>query len=423
LHVDEIKINSLFLAVNLPVVKYFNIAFVLVLFFQFAVFGQKPAKKGFWNAQLILSEGVSLPFSMLYNEEQGKLTVINDEEHISLEQIEKNDDSIVYEFSAFNTQLVLTSTEKKQISGYFYNKDRKSHPIIPFEATYSGRKVKHKPSKTAYDVSGKWKVSFSSFTPDEYPAIGLFNQAKKGQVTGTFLTETGDYRYLSGNMKGDELTLGSFDGSHAFLFTAKLINSNLSGTFYSGSHWQTNWIAQRDSNFTLANPKEITYLKDGAEIKFTKPDTTGQQVHFPNPEYKGKVVIIQLIGTWCPNCLDETNYFKELHDRYHDSGLEILAVGYEAPEKFEQQAERIRKYAKKKGIPYPILVGGIASKGLASKDFHMLNSISSFPTSIFINRKGEVVQIHTGFNGPGTGEIYTQFMEDTNRLVERLLNE
>ncbi len=74
-------------------------------------------------------------------------------------------------------------------------------------------------------------------------------------------------------------------------------------------------------------------------------------------------------------------------------------------------------------MPYPILVGGIASKGLASQDFHMLNSISSFPTSIFINRKGEVVQIHTGFNGPGTGEIYTQFVEDTNRLVERLLNE
>lgn len=410
---------------NLSNVKNFNSTCVLLLLLtcQFITFGQKPAKKGFWKAHLALSEGVDLPFSMLFNEQKGELIVINDEEHITLELIEKTSDSTVYEFTSFNTQLVLKSIEKKKISGYFYNKDRKSHPVIPLEATYSGKKINFKSVKTAHDISGQWKTSFSAFTADEYPAIGLFNQTKKGRVTGTFLTETGDYRYLSGNIIGNELYLGCFDGSHAFLFTATLINSNLSGTFYSGSHWQTNWIAQRDSNFTLANPKEITYLKDGAEIKFTKPDTTGQPVHFPNPEYKGKVVIIQLIGTWCPNCLDETNYFKELHEKYNEAGLEILAIGYEAPENFNEQAERIKKYTDKKGVPYPILVGGIASKGLASQDFHMLNSISSFPTSIFINRKGEVVQIHTGFNGPGTGEIYTQFVEDTNRLVERLLNE
>lgn len=410
---------------NLSNVKNFNSTCVLLLLLtcQFITFGQKPAKKGFWKAHLALSEGVDLPFSMLYNEQKGELIVINDEEHITLELIEKTSDSTVYEFTSFNTQLVLKSIEKKKISGYFYNKDRKSHPVIPLEATYACKKINFKSVKTAHDISGQWKTSFSAFTADEYPAIGLFNQTKKGRVTGTFLTETGDYRYLSGNIIGNELSLGCFDGSHAFLFTATLINSNLSGTFYSGSHWQTNWIAQRDSNFTLANPKEITYLKDGAEIKFTKPDTTGQPVHFPNPEYKGKVVIIQLIGTWCPNCLDETNYFKELHEKYNEAGLEILAIGYEAPENFNEQAERIKKYTDKKGVPYPILVGGIASKGLASQDFHMLNSISSFPTSIFINRKGEVVQIHTGFNGPGTGEIYTQFVEDTNRLVERLLNE
>ena len=389
----------------------------------FIAFGQKPAKKGFWTANLALSEGVYLPFYMLYNEQKGEVIVINDEEQITLELVEKNSDSTVYEFTSFNTQIVLKSIQKKKISGYFYNKDRKSHPIIPLEGTFGGKKVNYKSVKTTHDISGKWKTSFSAFTPDEYPAIGLFNQTKKGRVTGTFLTETGDYRYLSGNIIGNELTLGCFDGSHAFLFTGNLINSNLSGTFYSGSHWKTNWIAQRDSNFTLANPKEITFLKDGAEIKFTKPDTTGQLVHFPNPHYRGKVVIIQLIGTWCPNCLDETNYFKALHEKYNEAGLEILAIGYETPEKYSEQVERIKNYTYKKGVPYPILVGGIASKGLASQDFNMLNSISSFPTSIFINRKGEVVQIHTGFNGPGTGEIYRQFVKDTNRLVERLLNE
>ena len=385
--------------------------------------GQYTSKKGYWSAELTLSEGVELPFSLFYDEQKEVFTIINDDEHITLEKLSTKGDSVVFGFVSFNSLLVFRVSGKKLISGYFHNKDRKTNAKIPFKAKYSGIKLRYKKSKIAHDITGKWKTSFSAFKKDEYPAIGVFEQNEKGRISGTFLTETGDYRYLAGSLNGNKLTLSCFDGSHAFLFTAELINSNLSGTFYSGSHWKTNWIAQRNESFELADPYALTYLKDGAEIKFSKPDTAGLVYNYPNKSTKGKVVIIQLIGTWCPNCLDETTYFKDLYKKFHQEGLEIIAIGYEAPENFEEQAKRIRTYSEKKEIPYPILVGGIASKNLAAQDFSMLNNITSFPTSILLNRQGEVVLIHTGFNGPGTGEIYTNYVNETNKLIERLLNE
>ena len=405
--------------------KRIKLILLLILLFIAPVVsqGQSTPKKGYWIAELALSDDVSLPFSLFYDESKKELIIINDQERINLEPLQEKGDSIVYGFISFNSQLIIKNIGKKSISGYFHNKDRKSKGKIPFKAKYNGKKLKFKRTKTAHNISGRWKTSFSAFKENEYPAIGVFSQTDKGRVSGTFLTETGDYRYLAGEMNGAKLTLSCFDGSHAFLFTADLINNNLSGTFYSGSHWKTNWIAQRNEEFQLADPYELTYLKDGAEIKFSKPDATGNEYIYPNQDLKGKVVIIQLIGTWCPNCLDETNYFKELYANYHDEGLEIIAIGYEAQDNFKDQATRIRSYSEKKNIPYPILVGGVASKGLAAEDFNMLNNITSFPTSIFINRQGEVVLIHTGFNGPGTGEIYRNYVNETNKLIERLLNE
>jgi thiol-disulfide isomerase/thioredoxin len=142
---------------------------------------------------------------------------------------------------------------------------------------------------------------------------------------------------------------------------------------------------------------------------------------YPNKDLRGKVVIIQIMGTWCPNCMDETNFYKELYDLYHDKGLEILSVGYEYAETFEEQAKKIETLKTRKNLDFTFLVGGKASKDLASKDFSALNEIISFPTSIFIGRDGQVKRIHTGFNGPSTHGIYTEYVEKTKLLVESLL--
>ena len=129
------------------------------------------------------------------------------------------------------------------------------------------------------------------------------------------------------------------------------------------------------------------------------------------------------MGTWCPNCLDETIFFKEIYEKYHKSGLEIIGVAYEKPTTFDDQAKRVQRFIKNEEISYPILIGGGLSDNKVSKDFSMLNKIAAFPTAIYINRKGEVAKIYTGFSGPGTGKIYEKYKKETMAFIEDLLHQ
>ncbi|MDX1650873.1 MAG: TlpA disulfide reductase family protein [Brumimicrobium sp.] len=379
---------------------------------------------GYWNATLKINDTLDLPFLMhtQLTDQELIFAVYNGEEEIRLAAPKVKGDSIEVSFKAFNTSLIFTISKSKKLCGYYFQPDRTRFKRIPFRATYAGKKSPVENYSSTYSVAGRWKTIFSPNEGGAYPAIGKFEQNENNVVTGTFLTETGDYRFLKGYLSGKELTLSTFDGSHAFLFRAHLEGDSLKGMFFSGRHWSTNWIASRNENYSLSDPDSITYLVEDT-FHFSFPTVKGTDYLFPNEELKGKVIIVQIIGTWCPNCLDETNFYKELYEKYHEQGLEIIGVAYEYPAGFDEQAERVKRYASNKNIPYPILIGGQASKDEASKDFPMLNSISSFPTSVLINRKGEIVKIHTGFNGPGTDEVYQQYVRETQTLLEKLLNE
>ena len=235
------------------------------------------------------------------------------------------------------------------------------------------------------------------------------------------MTETGDYRFLEGNIVGDSLFLSCFDGSHAFLFKAGINDEELTGKFFSGTHWSSEWEGIRNEDAELQSPEELTYVVDDKEVQFNLKDMEGKDFSFPNENYEGKVTIIQIMGTWCPNCLDETKYYKELYDTYHSDGLEIISIAYETGNDVEDYIESVTRLRNKLSLNFTFLIGGAANKNLASEHFSMLNKIISFPTSIFIGRDGQVKRVHTGFNGPGTGEYYTEYVRNTNSLIENLL--
>jgi len=381
-------------------------------------------KTGYWTGQLKIQQSHHIRFAFEVDEQQN-ITLHNGEERIKMNRLKFENDSIKVYFSSFPNYLIfqVDTLKRPKLNGYFVNPDRVHHKRIAFHARFSDNEssIFQQPPK-AQNITGKWQVIFSPNASDEYPAIGKFKQ-NHNDVTGTFLTETGDYRFLNGVMyKNNLLQLTCFDGAHVFLFTAQLENDTLKGKFFSGNHRKTDWIGVRNKNFQLKNPYSITYMiNKNFSFRFPKPD--GEEYHFPNKETQGKVVIVQILGTWCPNCLDETNYYKKLYKKYNDKGLKIIGVAYEDPKTFKEQADRVKRYIHTQKIDYTILVGGKASKETSAKDFDMLNDITSFPTSIFINRQGEVVKIHTGFNGPGTGEIYTEYKKETDQLIQRLLNE
>ena len=158
-------------------------------------------------------------------------------------------------------------------------------------------------------------------------------------------------------------------------------------------------------------------------MAFTFPDLNGHNVSLDDERFTGKPVIIQIMGSWCPNCADETSFLAGLHKRYRNDGLEIVALAYENTDNFNKAVERVKKHRLHFGAEYDFLIAGNADKKKASKTLPMLNHIISYPTTIFIDRTGRVRRIYTGFYGPGTGKKYHDFVADVHSLVGVLLSE
>jgi thiol-disulfide isomerase/thioredoxin len=385
------------------------------------LFAQSKIQSGKWNGSLQLNNETFLPFRMEVQKQRKQfiISIHNAEEKIVLNQLQYEGDSVKIDFPNFASTLNFKVINKKLLVGYWRNFNKGNQYKIPFKATYD--KTENTISANNYDFSGRWKTTFDPNTEDESMAIGVF-KSKDSKITGTFLTETGDYRFLEGKVIGKNFTISCFDGSHAFHFSGSLDSTEtILGKFYSGKHYSSNWIATYDPNFQLRNPDSLTYVVKKEPFAFKMKTLEGKDFAFPNSDFNDKVTIVQIMGTWCPNCMDETKFFKELYSKYHAQGLEIIAVGYETPNDFEGQVNKIKLLKERHHLDFQFLVGGSANKGLASEQFSMLNQIMSFPTAIVIGRDGEVKRVHTGFNGPGTGKLYDDYVQEMDLFIQELL--
>lgn len=386
-------------------------------------------KPGIWRAYLSIDENdpsLVLPFNFnLINNDQDSLTleIMNAEERILIDEISFKDDSLIFWFPVFNSA-IKASLQNDSLSGNWHNYARGDDCTIPFTAVYGNpnRFIIEKPS--AINISGEWAVEFSPGTVDSSLAIGVFEQSGD-IVSGTFLTEIGDYGFIEGIVSDNILKLSCFDGAHAFLFTAELqSDTSMKGRFYSGKHWSTDWRAVKSDTVSLRDPYTLTFIKEGYEkIEFSFPDINGREISLNDEKFKDKVVLVHIMGTWCPNCMEATKYLAELYYENKNKGLEIVALAFERQndlQQFKRNVERLRKYS---NAEYEFLLAGSANKKEAAEALPMLNHILSYPTTVFIDKYGKIRKIHTGFLGKGTGERYFDYVKKTDNFVKHLLNE
>lgn len=387
-------------------------------------------KSGKWIGTLELQTGLFLPFDFEKIEgNDNPYYIHNSTESISMDIVIETEDSLILTFPNFKSNLFLTKQNNQTLSGYWLNYNKGSDYKIPCIIRYENKKTQKNYSKSTvfnskHALPEKWEVAFDDGNGSTDKAIGLFHQDKQKKLSGTFATETGDYRFLTGNLFKDSLLLSCFDGAHAYLFLGKFNNSTtVEGTFYSGKHWSTKWSGLVNETFELNHPDSITYLVDSSEFKFSSYHLDSTSFNFSASENNNQVTLIQLMGTWCPNCMDESRYLQELYAKYHSEGLNIIAVAYEIENSFSNYKQNIERFKNKNGIEYLITVGGKASKDLASKQFPYLNKIVAFPTSVIIDKKGNIRRIHTGFYGPSTGIYYENYTEKMENLILQLLSE
>jgi len=381
-------------------------------------------REGMWLAQLEAMDNELLPFNFnLKKSESGYIIdVYNAGETVRVDEIEIRNDSIKIKMPAFEGYISGIFNDSV-IKGRFIieSLDR----IVPFYAVYGDSIRFHSSANARVDVSGIWETKFSPDSEDEYLAKGIFSQ-QINKVSGTFRTNTGDYRYLEGIVDGDSLRLSTFDGAHAFLFTAKVTDSTLNGTFYSGNHFKEPFIGRRNEGFQLADEESLTFMKEGYDkLQFSFPNTEDILISLEDSRFKEKVVVVQIMGTWCPNCLDETRFLSDYVKTKKPDNFEVVALAFEYAKTKELAFKGIERLKNRVGVTYPILLAQYASssKTKANEKLPMLNHIISYPTTIFIDKKGKVRKIHTGFNGPATGQKYIDFKEDFDQYIELLLSE
>lgn len=376
-----------------------------------------------YRGSLQLNDSTKLPFTFkaIYKDKKLIWEIHNANEVITVDEISISGDTISAKMPVFDTEFITTIDDKGNLSGYWYDYSRGDVYSIPFTATIDTESRFDATSKPTYSLSDDWEVHFSPGKDDEYPAIGEFTQEDE-RITGSFLTETGDYRYLEGVVDGNQLKLSTFDGSHAFYFEAKINdNTTLDGWFYSGNHWSEKWTAKRNTGFKLRDAESLTYLReDYNKLAFTFPNLKGDSISLADEKYTGKVVIVQLFGSWCPNCMDETRYLVDLYNKHHANGLEIVGLAYERSNEFDEAKKAVYRMKDNLSVNYDLLIAGTSRKSQAAETLPMLNAVISFPTAIYIDRKGEIRKIHTGFSGPGT-TIYDDFVKENNAFVEELL--
>lgn len=382
--------------------------------------------EGQWSLSFNLKESVNAPanFKLEKNDSIYQVIFSNGSEKINVSDVDVTKEKITIHDPVFNTWFEGEIINASQIKGFWYKNDTSYK--VPFIAKFGEQPRFSAPenlNESPINITGKWEAHFSQNNPeDHYKAIGKFNQ-KGNRISGTFITETGDYRFLEGNIYNNDFSLSCFDGGHLFLFKAKLKNDSLIGTFWSGTKWEEPWIAIKNDAFELSNPDSLTYLKEGySELAFTFPNTKNENISLSDERFNNKVVIVNIMGPWCPNCKDETAYLAELYNKNHDAGLEIIALAFDNSEN-DVIINKINKIKTHFNANYDFLIAGKAKKTEAIKALPMLNHIMSYPTSIFIDRKGNIRKIRTGFYGPGTGDYYTRYIEKTNDFVAMMLAE
>jgi len=384
-------------------------------------------REGVWRG-VFSFQGTESPFNFSVEDDTTgtiKVFLLNGAERFALDSVRYERDSVIIPIDVYDA-ILIAKINDDSLRGYF-RKNQSDKQGIFFKAARNQEFrfdfTQAKVPPTEVDLSGKWSVILTGENGSSRYVVGEFTQTEN-DIKGTLLTTTGDYRYLTGVVDGDSLKLSSFSGSNPTLLRTEIVDSlHLKGEFVSPGGITT-FAAVKSDTAKLPDPYSLTYLNNGFDkFTFSFPDLNGVPVSLESQKYQGKVVVVTIMGSWCPNCLDEAAFLSPWYEANRDRGVEIIGLSFERKDDLSFAKVRLEKFIKRFDINYDILFAGLADKKEASAKLPALNKVLSFPTTIIIDKRGRVRKIHTGFSGPATGSHYQEFIEHFNRDINEALED
>jgi thiol-disulfide isomerase/thioredoxin len=379
---------------------------------------------------VLQSPGGELPFILKMDNPRGNLEawVINGSEQIRIATANLTGIRFTLSFGHYDSLLELDTTGAVGVMKGSWKKRNSADQWTTMEA-YTERcdGYRFKPNFKITEevvnyapVSGRWAVKF---TGDAEPSVGGVKEGENKSVEGTFLTTTGDYRYLAGSYEYGLLRLSCFDGAHAFLFHANMQpDGTLKGDFWSGPKYHDTWTAKRDDKAALPDGFTLTKINPKARLKDLKfRDLDGKERSLAEPGLIGKATIVEVFGSWCPNCHDAADLLVELEKTHGPRGLKIVGLAFEATGDSAHDAKQVRCYLERHKATYPVLLAGTRDKDKASAALPVIEKLKAYPTFLFVDGDGVVRSVYTGFSGPATGDEYGKLRGQFERLIEKML--
>lgn len=335
----------------------------------------------------------------------------------SVRRIGATEDSLLLEMADY-AAAIRARAAGDSLTGFYRNVGNRGPRTIPFRAA-RGTWPLEPPPET---LVGRWDATFN---PESRPSPRVldFRRTARG-LEGTIISNTGDYGLFWGGATADSFAMSHFDGSFVYLLTGALDGDTLRGIFHAGLRTQTPFVAVRSTGEPhLVAPTEVVRADTTDAFRFAFPSVDGGMVTSDDARFRGKVVIVDIFGTWCPTCHDAAPTLVDLYRRYHDRGLEIVGLAYEVTGDTAVDGALVRRYREKFGIEFPLLLAGVNDAESPGATQPQLDGPIAFPTTIFLDRSGRVRRVHAGFHGPATGEAHDAVRREFEEMVERLLGE
>ncbi len=399
-----------------------------------AVPAKHPVFEGTWRA-VLTSPGGELPFEIHVRAHEAglKATARNGTETVNFTSAEQNGREIALRIDGYDSEIRATLGDSgREWTGTWTKTTPEGPSTMPLRASRGAQPRFSGPLEApAHDVpssiDGDWSLVFREDDDSEFVGHAIL-EARDGAMHGTILTDTGDYRYLEGRYEQGTLELSCFDGGHAFLFRAAVDeDGSMQGDFWSRGAYHATLTGSRmkpGEPSPLADPfKAVTLAASETEgrFRFAFPDASGAVVSDDDPRFEGKVVLIDIFGTWCPNCNDYAPLLARWHRTYGPRGLEVVGLAFEFTGDPARDRTQLDVYAKTHGIDFPLLLAGTSDKGDAAAALPSLDVVRSYPTTILVGRDGTVHAIHSGFAGPATGTHHTELVASLEAEIEALL--
>ena len=358
---------------------------------------------GNWKATLNI-QGKKTPFNIKIYDNSKKAKLYNASETIELDAI-KIGNKYNFQIANFDNALVLERKDD-QLIGHWVKYNKKNEYKLNIKAKKGSWDL-----RVTYpeDFPKRWKIVFTNDKGKKSDALLLFTHNH-----ASILTPTGDYRFLTPVFKDKKLSLYGFDGAFSFHIDGQLNDNSYKGVMYSGLDWSEKFTATPSEDFQLPDSSKITSLKSKA-INVCLKNLKDEKQCISNSDNRAKV--IQIFGSWCPNCIDETKFIKKFR-KNNNAQVDFYIVSFERGLTEKISLKSLKKAKGIYEIDYPVLIGGLTKEIKVSDVFKGIDNFASFPTTIFVSKSGKIVEVHSGFSGPATGIYYDNFKKKFKNLIE-----